>query len=368
MDKLKGMLVPRLPAHLGKLPYLWALSLSFMFWKYVQDPPGALEAALLALTVVLFLPMYFASFGASSRQAVLYVLLTCLLGTLWAPYNLGAGTLFIFGCGMCAGIDRPRRAYQMVAAVLALAVLVVYAHRLPALAFLLPVFAVGLPAGIASVMDANLHRSRQALVRKEEEVEHMARIAERERISRDLHDLLGHSLSLIALKAELARKLAERDPAAARKEMHDVEQAARQALSEVRAAVTGYRASGLAGALAGARASLAAAGIALEEKVERLDLAPALEHVVALALREAVTNVVRHSGARRCTLALVREGDRVLLRVADDGTLLSTARYFRPGNGLTGMRERAESAGGRLKVDVSAGMALELALPVGGRL
>lgn len=367
MVTLKAVFFPRLPPHLGKLPYMWALSLTFMFWKYVAAPPGPLEAAMLVLTMAVFLPMYFASFSATPRQALLYVLATCLLGALWSRHNLGAGSLFIFACGMCGGIQPPRRAYRMVAAVLALAVVVAFAHGLPALPFLMPMFAVGVPVGIAAVMDAGLRRSRQALARKEEEVEHMARIAERERISRDLHDLLGHSLSLIALKAELAGKLAERDPAAARREIRDVEAAARQALSQVRAAVTGYRESGLSGALASARAALAAAGIEVHEHIERLDLAPALEHVVALALREAVTNVVRHSGARRCTLELAAQGNRLLLRVTDDGKVLSTGRYFRPGNGLTGMRERAESAGGRLTCNVQDGFALELALPMGGR-
>jgi two-component system sensor histidine kinase DesK len=225
------------------------------------------------------------------------------------------------------------------------------------------VLTIGLPVGIASIMDTGLRRSRQQLQRKQEEVEHMARIAERERISRDLHDLLGHSLSLIALKAELAGKLAARDPVACTREIRDIETSARQALSEVRAAVTGYRQSGLSGALASARASLAAANVELCEEVQAFALAPAAEQVVALALCEAVTNIVRHASATRCTLGLALEQGSAVLRVADDGSRLRSAGELRHGNGLTGMRERAAALGGKLAISVGAGLALELRVP-----
>jgi two-component system sensor histidine kinase DesK len=223
---------------------------------------------------------------------------------------------------------------------------------------------IGIPVGIASVMQAGLQHSRGQLLRKQEEVEHMATIAERERISRDLHDLLGHSLSLIALKAELAGKLAGRDPEACRGEVLDIETTARRALSEVRAAVSGYQESGLAHALASARASLAAANITLREDVDGFPLSPAAEHVVALALREAVTNVVRHAGAAHCNLSLALRDGAIVLRVADDGTSAHTG--IRHGNGLTGMRERAAALGGTLAITVARGLALELRLPAPG--
>jgi two-component system sensor histidine kinase DesK len=348
------------------LPYLWILCLGYMLWKYLFITPSTLEIALLALTFALFVPLYFLSFWSSGSQAVLCVLLACLTGTLWARHNWGATTFFIFAAAMCARIEPPRRAYLMVAVVIGLAMFAAVAVPGPVrIGFLVPALTGGISIGIASVMDAGLRCSRQQLLRKQEEVEHLATIAERERISRDMHDLLGHSLSMIALKAELAGKLAGRDLEACRREIRDIETTAREALSEVRVAVTGYRQSGLANAVASARANLAAANVELREELQRFALAPAAEHVLALALREAVTNVVRHAGARTCSLSLALEQGFAVLRVADDGGAVRNANAIRRGNGLTGMQERAASVGGALAISVAGGLALELRVPAG---
>ncbi|MBQ5950048.1 sensor histidine kinase [Massilia sp. ST3] len=365
MERIRRVLAgPWTPPELGKMPYLWLLSLGFMGWKYAYVTPSLLEMALLALTLLVFVPLYFFGFWARGWQVGACIVASSLIGALWAPHNAGAASFFIFACAMCGGVSTTRRAVPIAFAVLAFASLVSLRVDFMRMTFLLPVLTVGLPVAMSAIMDRRLHQSRAQLLRKQEEVEHFARIAERERISRDLHDLLGHSLSLIALKAELAGKLARRDMDACAREIADIETSARQALAEVRAAVTDYRQSGLAQALASARASLAAADVALTERVERFPLAPAAEHVVALALREAVTNIVRHADARRCTLSLAQEGGDAVLRVADDGQARSEAA-IRRGNGLDGMRERVSAIGGRFALHVRDGLELELHVPNG---
>jgi two-component system sensor histidine kinase DesK len=373
MQTLKRVLAgPWVPPDLGKLPYLWAFSLTFMLWQYFFVPPRAIELVMFGVTAVLFLPLYLYSFWAAGRTAVLCILLTCLVGVIWIPYNSGAGTLFVFAAGMCGRLAPGRKAYRMLAAVLGLATVAGYILSPIGTTFLLAPWVIGVAVGLGSIMESEQRASRRQLLRKQEEVEHIARIAERERISRDLHDLLGHSLSLIALKAELAGKLANklagRDLEACRREIADIEASARRALAEVRTAVTGYRDSGLSGALASARASLAAAGVALREdiqkEVQQCGLAPALEHVLALALREAVTNVVRHAGATCCTVKLALEQGEAVLRVLDDGDRLDPGSEVRAGNGLSGMRERAASVGGSLTVGVDKGLRLELRVPM----
>ena len=366
MNRIRDILAgPWLPPEQGRMPYFWLLSLGYMGWKYAYVAPSPLEAAMLALTLLVFLPLYFASYRARGWQAVGCMLAGCLLGAAWVRWNPGAAVFFIFACAMAAGITRMKHAMLAIGGVVVLALLAsLQVSGNMQFTFLMPILCVSLPVGVGAVMDARLCRSRQELLRKQEEVEHLATIAERERISRDLHDLLGHSLSLIALKAELARKPAHRDADACASEVADIERSARQALAEVRGAVSGYRESGLAHALASARASLAAADVAFEEQVERFALAPAAENVVALALREAVTNVVRHAGAKRCSLSLAQEHGVAVLRIADDGRARSSAD-LKQGNGLTGMRERVASVGGRLALRAQSGLELELRIPLG---
>jgi two-component system sensor histidine kinase DesK len=190
------------------------------------------------------------------------------------------------------------------------------------------------------------------LTEAREELARNAVAEERMRFARDLHDLLGHSLSLIALKSELARRLAEVDPPRAQREMADVEEAARRALAEVRDAVSGYRQVSCAQALAEARAALTGAGIAIRLP----DSVPTLPGVVDAALgwvvREATTNVLRHSGAGRVTVELTEDGVRAVLTVTDDGAGTGerlTVLGGPTGSGLAGLRERVGALGGELQ-------------------
>lgn len=359
----RALQLPWVPDYLGIAPYAWPLAFCFFFWQYFYVPPSVTELVCLAVSIGLFLPIYFASFWASGAQSLLFALLSTLLGALWAPHNFGANTFFIFACGMCAGLQQRRHAYGMLAVVMLVAVLSSLSLDTVQLAFLVPTMVVGIPVGISAIGDVRLRRANECLQRTQEEAEHMARIAERERISRDMHDLLGHTLSLITLKAELAGKLVGRDTEACRDEIRDIEQCARDALAEVRAAVTGYRQTGFAHELAGARASLAAARIELTVDMQECELTPAVENVLALALREAVTNIVRHAGATRCAVSLAGDGNMIVLRVSDNGQTLAAGTRVKHGNGLTGMGERVAALGGKLAVVATGGLSLEMSLP-----
>jgi two-component system sensor histidine kinase DesK len=195
-----------------------------------------------------------------------------------------------------------------------------------------------------------------------DEIEHLAKVAERERIARDLHDVLGHTLSVIILKSELAGKLMDRDPQRAGNEIREVEQISRQALSEVRDAIRGYRSQGLAAELAQAKSTLETAGVAVKYEAAVVKIAlPALqEGVLSMAVREAVTNVVRHAQARTCTLRLEQQNGSCRLEIEDDGRGGSPGE----GNGLRGMRERVEMLGGTITRDSQAGTKLTIILPL----
>jgi two-component system sensor histidine kinase DesK len=178
------------------------------------------------------------------------------------------------------------------------------------------------------------------------QVAELAASEERLRLSRDMHDLLGHNLSLIALKSELARKLLGRDPEAAEVEVRDIESVARTSLQEARAAVQGLRRASLASELDRAREALEAAGIEVE--VRTIGPLPArVETLLGFAVREGSTNVIRHSGARRCEIAVERVGDLAELTLRDDGAGPDGAGT--EGSGLRGLAERTAEAGGRLE-------------------
>jgi two-component system sensor histidine kinase DesK len=213
------------------------------------------------------------------------------------------------------------------------------------------VFFSVLAAG-GTMLHADLERRNRQLVATQEEVRVLAASSERERIARDLHDLLGHTLTLVAVKADLATRLAERDPAAARAEMAQVATIAREALGEVRAAVTGMRGASLSAEMGRANAMLSAAGVEARVQAAPATLDPSGEAVLAMALREAVTNVIRHAGATCCKIDLgVDAAGLMRLCVSDDGAGGPIAE----GSGLSGMRARLAAAGGALDVQSGRG-------------
>ncbi|WP_392968014.1 sensor histidine kinase [Streptomyces sp. LN245] len=201
-------------------------------------------------------------------------------------------------------------------------------------------------AAILSLSEAvrELRSAREELARRAVEKERM-------RFSRDLHDLLGHTLSVIVVKSEAARRLAPRDLDAALVQVTDIESVGRQALTEIREAVTGYREGSLATELDGARSALSAARVEPVVRQSGPPLVPQTEALLGWVLREAVTNVVRHSDATRCEITVDGTADLVRLTVSDNGTDASPAdpEPGIGGTGLKGLTERLATAGGSLR-------------------
>ncbi len=214
--------------------------------------------------------------------------------------------------------------------------------------------------GGTNLLTSQKIRAKAKLQLAQEEIEQLAKLAERERIARDLHDVLGHTLSVIVLKSELAGRLFDRDPQRARQEISEVEQVSRKALSEVREAIRGYRAEGLVAEIEQAHRTLDAAGVTLTCESKLPSLPPAAETVLSLAVREAVTNIVRHAQASQCRMRFVTEKGHTSLTMEDDGR----GNIRQEGNGLRGMRERIEGLGGSFSIDGRQGTRIEIDIPV----
>ncbi len=342
------------------IPLIW---LPFMVWAFV-DPLWAHYGPLgwVANTFggIVFILLYLQAFSRPEPYKLLSILAMTAMAPVFIHVNEGNVALLIYAAA--AGGFHPNLRRVTVLIGLDVAILGFYAYRvqLP-VTFWGSILLLITIVGFGNHYWALKHCEEKKLQRAQDQIEHLAKVAERERIARDLHDLLGHTLSLITLKAELARKLVDRDPQRAKQEMQDVEQTSR-----ARAWPTCARPSVATGdmsftsELIQARRTLETAGIKVDCEASEVPLSPAQESVLALALREAVTNVVRHAQAQRCSVRL--RGDRKLctLEIADNGRGVDAPE----GNGLRGMRERLEAIGGSLQRQTEAGTRLVIHLPL----
>jgi two-component system, NarL family, sensor histidine kinase DesK len=308
-----------------------------------------------------FLAMYLPFIWSRSQRTRGFLLLAmAILAAAYYPMNPSAGgTIFIY---VAAFVPFTTASFALATGTIVTVTLVsategLLLHLSPWTWGTLSLIAASI--GTGNLFGALRMAANQRLLVAQEQIEHLAKIAERERIARDLHDVLGHTLSLVVLKSELAGKLMGADAERAHREISEVEQIARQALSEVREAVRGYRAEGIAAEIARARRTLDAAGVRLESQGESVLLTPAHESVLSLVLREAVTNILRHAGATSCRLELAADSRGTRLSVHDDGR----GAIRSEGNGLRGMRERVEALGGRLDIDSHEGTSLSVYLP-----
>jgi len=346
----------------GWTKYIWLIYIIPFAGYPVVANAGWGRIALTWFATALFTFLYLAGYRVRGRRLLWIIAAITTLGVAFMPINYGAGAFFIFAASFAGSAGRMRKAFTIIGVVLLVLLVDVLVIGLSPLIWWWAAFFT-VVIGAVNAHFAQAGRANKRLQMAQDEIEHLAKVAERERIARDLHDVLGHTLSLIILKSELASKLADRDPQRARDEIRDVERISREALSEVRQAVRGYRA-GLQQELDGATAMLRAASIELTTEFEPVPLAAGQEAILALALREAVTNVVRHSEATHCTIAVRRAGDDIRLIVSDDGR----GGGREDGAGISGMRERITTLGGSVARDGAHGTTLTVTLPLASGL
>ena len=324
------------------------------YWAY---------ALMLALA---YLPVHFlkARYADQVPCGISAFVCACALGVLSTAFDINRGGMVFYIYAASATYSaRGAAAWLMIGAALLLAVGTSFGPDFAPetrFAWLTPVLLLILFVGTMRILDAERRRSTDRLRMAHWEVERLAAVAERERIGRDLHDLLGHTLSMVTLKSELASKLVADDPVRATKEIKEVEGISRKALREVRQAVRGYLDTGLAGELASARKALTSAKIEHRIDVQDMGEMPkAPETVIALALREAVTNIVRHARASRVRGTIHGDADRIMLSLWDNGR----GGIVREGNGLRGIRHRVAALGGEFSYECGKGTTLAVQVP-----
>jgi len=342
-------------------PLVWLAYSGFFFVQPVYEHVSAKQWLLDGLGFLVFLLLYLGNFWLQKPRALVHIGGMVVLGMLFIPFNGGAATFFIFSAAFVPfSLETQAAAIAAMLGIVAIAGLECWLLHVPGwTTFYAAVFP--LIVGGSNVFFAERNRMNRKLRKANEEIENLAKVAERERIARDLHDVLGHTLSVITLKSELAGKLIDRDPSKAGQEIREVEQISRQALSDVRDAIRGYRSQGLVAELARAKTTLETAGLTVQcDAATTMKLPAVQESVLSLAVREAVTNVVRHAQARTCRMRLAQQNESCRLEIQDDGCGSSTNE----GNGLRGMRERVEMLGGTLHRNTGAGTTLTITLPL----
>jgi two-component system sensor histidine kinase DesK len=343
---------------LGWESYAWLIySLPFLFASFDSSFSGGDTAAMLVGYLV-FLAAYLAGQIMRGPRILWLMAVMDLLVLAFGRTNPGTGSFLIYGAAMAAHAFPTRGAAIALAVQAMVGTLIVVLMDMPVWYLMMPVLAVLI--GAVTIQGVRNEAGNAKLRLAQAEVERLAKLAERERIARDLHDVLGHTLSVVVLKSELAQKLIARDITRAAAEMAEVERIARDGLAEVRQAITGYRSSGLAAELDHVRETLVAAGIQATIEARPVALAPAQETALSLALREATTNVIRHAAATSCHIRFYAQDGSVLMEVQDNGR--GGEAPF--GNGLTGMRERIQALGGVLQRDADSGTRLLIKLPL----
>jgi len=345
----------------GWVPYVWLVFLAFFLVKPIISPHTTGRDWLITISAILvFLAIYFGLFRVCKPWN--YFLLACLaaMGLGLARTNEGSSVFIIFTASFMAWvIENPKWAFVGIGVLVTLLGIDAYFFHAP-IGFWISSVVVSLGVGISNIHFAERNRADRKLRMAQDEIEHLAKVAERERIARDLHDVLGHTLTLIIVKSTLAGKLLENYPQKAKSEIADIEKVSRDAMAEIRNTLRGYSTYKLCDEVQRAKSALESAGVAVESAAADVPLTPAQESVAALIMREAVTNVVRHSHARNCRLRIAGDNGNCVLEIQDDGRGGLEAE----GNGIRGMRERIEALGGTLTRETSAGTRLRFEFPL----
>jgi len=331
------------------MPFVILINLAWIWlWPLIANAPfvKVLLPTLIGTLAFIYLHLCTYFYGGPGEHRLRYIAGEYLIGFALAPVNLSALGFLIFAFFVTAFSMPLRMARYVIFGSVIIYMIETWAlgHNWQTMA---SIMTPAVLLAITALYTAYTGQQQMALRRSNDEIMRLATLAERERIGRDLHDLLGHTLSVIALKSELARKLIDRDLDSARTEIGEVERVARDALSQVRNAISGIRSTALPAEIVAATALLEAQGLVVKCETENVKLPHDRETALALSLREAATNIRRHASATGVTIRVRKEDTAVVVEVADDGR----GGRIVPGNGLNGMRERLDTVGGSLSLE-----------------
>jgi len=339
-------------------PRLYLVYLVFLFLPWLFVTPRPLDIAVAFAATVVYVPLHFLSFSAEGNRKLVFIAAIAAIGVAMAPFINGYSVFHIYAAA-ATGYVRPVRTCAIT---LGLTMVVYITSGLFFDRYILEIIVglvISIVVWVSTFSDADAHAAHAQAERERTLEAQQASMIERERIARDLHDLLGHTLTLVSLKADLAGRLIETDPSRAKAEIESIQVSSRQALADVRATLSGLTSTSVRQELENGEAALSAAGIRLVTTGSYPDLPPDRDTAAGLMIREAVTNVVRHSSASSVTIMFKKDADTFAIMISDDGG----SEGIIEGNGLSGLRKRLEGLGGQLMVSETDGVQIQAVLP-----
>lgn len=356
------------PKKYGIMPYVFLIYLlmPIVYMSYAEGVKKVIGYMLLTLFVVTYRQLYFTVKKGFSVWLILQMLIVFCLIIFYHPYNLFIGYFTAHFIGWYTENKHFFIAWAGFIISYALAIALI-SHQLETIdlltliPFLIIMFAI--PFGFRSIEKRN--QIEKQLAQANERIEELVKQEERMRISRDLHDTLGHTLSLITLKSQLVGKLVVKNPEKAKKEAKEIEITSRTALQQVRELVSDMRTLTLAEELIQVESILQSAGISFRYEGDKkfLDISHLTQNTLSLCLREAATNVAKHSQATRCLVRIKKGEAGIKLEVLDNGIGVDFMKKSAFGNGLKGIDERLSLVDGSLTLTSSNGTSLMIEVP-----
>ncbi len=350
---------------LGENPQFYLIYLLFYFFPWIFRSPTTNDVIAAVVAIAVFLPIYLHGAAQTGLLRLIHIAGLLLLSFAVSPFFGSHGVFFIYAMALSGFITNERHAKITIVTLVILYGLFAWLTGQKWWDWGFPIF-IGTMTAIGSFSTSMRLSQTDQMLREQELKRQLATESERERIAQDLHDLLGQTLTMVALKSEVAEKLFEREPEQAKQEIIEIRKAARVALKDVRDAVAGMNTTSLTAELKRARSILESANIRFSVVGELPIFNSQADQVVGLAFREAVTNIVRHSNADRVTLKLERDDEKnaISVLIFDNGQQQTIVE----GSGLSGLRKRVSQLGGetivgRTTLEKQTGFGISIHLP-----
>jgi two-component system, NarL family, sensor histidine kinase DesK len=358
--KIDRILLPEKTQNKGII-YFVLLYLTLFWSPFFYAPSSSLDWSVSIVGNLLFLVCYFRLYWVARKYVGFYISVIVLIGCALSFISAGASTFFIYGASFACMCKTHKRSVMVIVLInLIILGLVLLLER--SWYFGGPAMFFSMMVGGMNIYQDQIRIQNKLLLDSQEHVQHLAQLAERERIGRDLHDMLGHTLSVITLKAELASKLIDKnaDLDRVKQEIKQVESLSRDTLAQVRDAIKGYRDTTVEHEARQGQVAALAANIDIKISLEPLALTKQVNAQLGLVVREAVTNIIRHADTNNAHIALKTVNNKIVLTIENQGELKAGPEN----TGMASMRDRINSLGGTMEVIKQPNTVLRFCCPI----